>query len=167
MLSLSPDAKDAWTIFHNTIEAKLRPGGELSDVRDVASKTADNAVRIAALFHIFREHDGPICRDCFEGSRIAAWHLNESRRFFGELAQPTELRDAARLEAWLVDYCRRERKYVVPRRDVQRCGPNSVRAGGALDEATRILVELDRVRRVEEGQRIEIYVNPAIVGKLS
>jgi putative DNA primase/helicase len=50
MLSLSRDAKAAWVAFHDEIEVELRNGGELYDVRDVASKTADNAVRLAALF---------------------------------------------------------------------------------------------------------------------
>jgi putative DNA primase/helicase len=164
MLSLSPDAKVAWIAFHDAVEGKLRAGGELVDVRDVASKTADNAVRIAALFHIFNKHEGTICLECFEGSRTAAWHLNESRRFFGELALPTELRDAAKLNDWLVGYCQRERKYLVPRREVQRFGPNSLRNGTALNDAMKVLSDLDRARLVEDGLRVGIQVNPAIVG---
>ena len=111
MLTLTPDAKAAWVTFHDAIEGELRNGGELYDVRDVASKTADNAARLAALFQVF-EHDmvGAVELEAFEGaSRIAAWHLNESRRFFGELALPAELADAARLDSWLIEYCRRER----------------------------------------------------------
>jgi putative DNA primase/helicase len=53
LLSLSQDAKAAWVKFHDAIETDLRAGGELFVVRDVASKTADNAVRLAALFHVF------------------------------------------------------------------------------------------------------------------
>ena len=54
-MSLAPDAKAAWIAFHDTIERELASGGELFDVRDVASKSADNAARLAALFQIF-EH---------------------------------------------------------------------------------------------------------------
>jgi len=68
----------------------------------VASKTADNAIRLAALFQIFEGARGAVGLDCFEsGSRIAAWHLNESRRFLGELSLPVELANAARLDRWL------------------------------------------------------------------
>lgn len=43
---------------------------------------------------------GAIGADAFEGaSRITAWHLSEARRFFGELALPAELADAARLDS--------------------------------------------------------------------
>ena len=55
MLSLAPEAKAAWVEYHNAIESELASGGELYDVRDVASKSADNAARLAALFQIF-EH---------------------------------------------------------------------------------------------------------------
>ena len=53
MLPLTPDAKAAWIEYHDAIESELASGGELYDVRDVASKSADNAVRLAALFQIF------------------------------------------------------------------------------------------------------------------
>jgi putative DNA primase/helicase len=114
MLSLTPEAKAAWVQYHDAIESELASGGELYDVRDVASKTADNAIRLAALFQIFEGTGGAVGLDCFEsGSRIAAWHLNESRRFFGELALPVELANAARLDRWLIEYCKRERTHCV------------------------------------------------------
>ena len=53
MLTLSPDARSAWIAFHDAIESQLASGGELYDVRDVASKAADNAARLAALFHVW------------------------------------------------------------------------------------------------------------------
>jgi putative DNA primase/helicase len=111
MMTLAPEAKRAWVAFHDAIEGELASGGELYDVRDVASKSADNAARLSTLFQVF-EHEtgGAVGLDCFEGaSRIAAWHLHESRRFFGELALPAELADAARLDTWLIEDCRRKR----------------------------------------------------------
>jgi putative DNA primase/helicase len=165
VLSLTNQAKSAWVAFHDAIERELRIGGELYDVRDVASKTADNAARLAALFQIFeRGMRGSIGLECFEGaSRIAAWHLNEARRFFGELAPPVELANAARLDSWLIDYCLRVRTHIVPRREVQRCGPNGLRAKAALSEALRELVEVGHVRELNEARRKEILVNPALL----
>lgn len=99
MLTFTPAAKAAWIAFHDAIEAELKSGGELYDVRDVASKTADNAARLAALFHGFSHSiGGAVDVDSFDSaSRIAAWHLSEARRFFGELALPVELANAARI----------------------------------------------------------------------
>ncbi|MCF8211594.1 MAG: DUF3987 domain-containing protein [Rhodoferax sp.] len=60
MLTLSPDAKQAWVTFHDAIETELANGGDLYDLRDVGSKAADNVARLAALFHVFAGSIGPI-----------------------------------------------------------------------------------------------------------
>ncbi|MBF0256871.1 MAG: DUF3987 domain-containing protein, partial [Gammaproteobacteria bacterium] len=83
LLSLSSEARQAWVAFHDAIEAELADGGELRLIRDAASKAADNAARMACLFHLY-EHgpQGEIGPDSFsQAARIVAWHLNESRRF--------------------------------------------------------------------------------------
>ncbi len=90
MMMLSPAAKAAWVQFQDAIEAELCIGGELFDVRDIASKTADNATRLAALFQTIDGTADTVGPAAFEGaSQIAAWHLNESRRFFSGLTLPT------------------------------------------------------------------------------
>lgn len=164
LLSLAPDAKKAWIEYHDAIESELASGGELHDVRDVASKSADNATRLAALFQMF-EHgtDGPIWLEHFErASRIAAWHLSEARRFFGELALPSELADAARLNDWLVAHCQKERAHHIGKNYARQHGP--LRDGARLDAAIRELSELDRVRlEKDSGKRQTIYLNPALV----
>ena len=163
LMTLAPDTKTAWVEFHDAIESELACGGDLFDVRDVASKTADNAVRLAALFQMFEDGNADsVGLDAFTGaSRIAAWHLSEARRFFGELALPAELADAARLDSWLIGYCQRERTNEVPTREAQRLGP--VREGKRLDIALRELVDLERVRVARAQRRRTIKVNPALL----
>lgn len=163
MLSLTPDAKAAWVSYHDAVESELASGGELFDVRDVASKSADNAARLAALFQMFEGAGGAIGADAFEGaSRITAWHLHEARRFFGELALPAELADAARLDCWLIEHCMRERTHMVGKNHVRQHGP--LRDGARLDTAIRELAELDRLRLEKDGKRLTIHLNPALVG---
>lgn len=164
MLPLTPEAKAAWVGYHDAIEGELPSGGELYDVRDVASKSADNAARLAALFQQF-EHGmgGAIGADAFEGaSRITAWHLSEARRFFGELALPAELADAARLDRWLIEYCRQQRTHMVGKNHARQHGP--LRDGARLDAAIRELATLDRLRLEKDGKRLTIHLNPALVG---
>lgn len=164
VLKLSPDAKAAWITFHDAIEIELSAGRELYDVRDVASKTADNAARLAALFHTFRGNIGPVGLDDMEsGARIAAWHLHESRRFLGELAQPAAVANPARLESWLLDYCRREGTDTVPTRDVLRGGPGGLRDKAAFTEAVSELEELGRARLVQDGRKKLVQINPALL----
>ena len=54
VLPLSSDARRLWIAYHNETERELAPEGELATVRDVASKSPENACRIAAIFHIWR-----------------------------------------------------------------------------------------------------------------
>jgi len=164
VVGFTPEARRDWIAFHDAIEAELSDGGELRDVRDVASKAADNAARLAALFHAFAGDGGAIGTDAFAGAaRIVAWHLNEARRFFGELALPAELADAARLDAWLIGQCRRDGAQEVPRREAQRCGP--VRDADRLTAALRVLAEHDRAREGTDGKRRPIRVNPALLAE--
>ena len=164
MLTLAPDAKAAWVEFHNQIEAELSTGGELYDVRDVASKTADNAARLAALFHTFTGSIGPIDIDAMESAaRVTAWHLTEAKRFLGELAMPAELVNPARLESWMLDYCRREQTNAVPTREVQQFGPGGLRDKATYSQAIKELAELGRVRLVQDGRKRLIQINPALL----
>ena len=167
LLPFTPEAKAAWVEYHNTIERELARGGELYDVRDVASKSADNAARLAALFQMF-EHGigGAVGLECFEqASRIAAWHLNEARRFFGEFALPAELADAVRLDTWLIEYCRRERTPTVPIAKLQQCGPSGLRSKATIETAMMALNELGRARWERDGKRKLIAVNPALLNE--
>jgi putative DNA primase/helicase len=162
LLNLSPEAKAAWVEFHNTVETKLSSGGELYDVRDVASKAADNAARLAALFQIFEHGIGTVELESFESaSLIVAWHLNESRRFFGELALPVELANAVRLDTWLIEHCKRENVRMVGKNHVRRHGP--LRDKALLDAAIRELVELNRIQLAKEEKRLVIKINPALL----
>lgn len=166
LLPLSAEAKEAWVVFHNAIEAELVSGGELYDVRDVASKTADNAIRLAALFQLFEDIElGVINKRSIESaSRIVAWHLNEARRFFGELALPMEMGNAVRLDSWLISYCRKHGTTIIPRREVQRnVTPVHLRKNTMLDVALNELVEADRIVLISDGRCKEIHLNPALL----
>lgn len=162
MLAMTEDAKAAWVDFHDAIERRLASGGELYDVRDVASKSADNAARLAAQFRVFSSTTCNIqIADIESASRIAAWHLNESLRFFGELALPPELADAARLDTWVIAYCRKAQTVSVGKNYVRQHGP--LRDSKRLDAAIRELENLERLRLIKFGKRLIIHLNPALV----
>jgi len=92
--------------------------------------------------------------------------LNEARRFLGELAMPVELAHPLRLEAWMLDYCRRERTDQVPTREVQRCGPGGLRDKAAFTAALKELEELGRARTLQDGRKKMVQINPALLVSL-
>lgn len=167
MLSMTPEAKAAWIEFHDEIERELASGGDLHEVKDVASKSADNVARLATLFHVFSSTNSNNSSSNIQiaeiasAIRIVAWHLNESRRFFGELALPVEMLDAARLDTWLIEHCRQERTDFVRKNYVRQHGP--LRDAARLDAAIRELTELERLRLVKDVKPLTIHINPALM----
>lgn len=165
LVKLNDQAKAAWVVFHDAIEAELKVGGELHDVRDVASKIADNAARIAALIQIYTDdlNDGVGEESFVAASRIAAWHLHEAMRFFGEAGQPAEMANAGRLDKWILDYCKREGVSQVSTKKVQQFGPSGMRDRTSIESAVQQLNSLARARIVDEGRSRVIQVNPTLL----
>lgn len=167
ILDLSPAAKAAWVEFHDEVERELRPGGDLREACDVAAKAADNAARLAALFHIY-EHgpNGTIGTGHLQAAAsIVTWHLYEARRFFGEIALSPELSAAIKLDSWLLRYCRENRVTSVSTGVVQRKGPNVLRDKRVLEKAILELEEADRARLIQDGRQKRIEINPALLGE--
>ena len=168
MLTLSPDAKALWIAFHDQIEGLLGTGGELYDLRDIGSKAADNMVRMAALFHVFAGSIGPIDANCVESAvQLITWHLLEAKRFLGELAMPPELANPMRLEAWLLDWCKREGATGVTTKTVQQYGPSGLRDKAIIDATVSELAELGRARLVRVGKKKLIQIRPELLGAAS
>ncbi len=164
LLTLSPSAKAAWIRFHDEIETGLGKGGELQDVRDVASKIADNAVRLAAILHIFDAKTGPIGIEHFESaSIIAAWHMNEALRFFSEFSISEPMADAIRLDEWLVDYCRANQTDTVSTRLISQYAPSRLRDKLRRDNAIRELISHNRVALVQSEKKQSLLINPNLL----
>ena len=165
-LTLDAPAFAIWRAFHDDTERELRPGGDMAQVRDVASKAADNVARLAALFHLFANGPGGrIGADAVTAAaHIVGWHLYAARAFLDDVAAPAEAVNARRLDAWLIDRCRMSGSAEVSRHDILNGGPNPVRNRLALDAALADLVEAGRIRQTERGRKCLVVVNPALLG---
>ena len=84
-----------------------------------------------------------------------------STRFFGDLALPVDLSNTARLDAWLLDYCRSKGLAGVSTRTIQQYGPGDIRERVAIEAAVRELDDLGRARLIQQGRRKEVRINPA------
>jgi len=164
-LILTTKAKNVWTQFFNDTEQELRTGGELTNIKDVTSKAADNATRIAALFHVY-EHGitGAITEDHMKRAcHLMFWYLLESRRFFGEIALPKEIGNATLLDAWLIDYCKDNNVTRISTMLARQLCPNSLRSKAVYEETIKHLTELGRIRTVKEGKKKWLEINPKLL----
>jgi len=176
VMQLDQAAKRAWIDFHDAIERELGQFGEFSSVRDIASKTAENAVRIAGVFKLFDQGrvGRLIERGYLEaGTAVAAWHLNEARRLFLEIDAPAEILDARELSEWLTTKARElatrddepilDREGTISLRDISKFGPNRVRETVRRDDAIDLLSEANHLRRIDAGKQKRVQVNPKLL----
>ena len=163
VLDLDAEAKSLWVGFHDDVEQALAPGGTLADTQETAAKIAEQAARVAAQFHTYeRGPAGLISAATMAAAvRVVGWHLLCARKMFAEIALPTEIGDALKLDAWLRAEAQASFGIALPRRLAQQRGP--VRAGPRLDAALRELAQLDRVQVRKIGKRILIAVNPQLL----
>jgi hypothetical protein len=151
---LDPEAQACWIAFHDEVEEQL--GDDYSDVKDVASKAAENAARLACCYHAF-ETDGssPIPRMAMDRACAAMrWYLDEAVRFGQVSGLTEEVRDAELVEAFLVAQHKEvvrgkldANKVTVQR--VRNFGPGSLRGSinaKRIDAAIEVLVDHGRIR---------------------
>lgn len=99
-------AASLWRRTADDIEFEMRPSGAYAEFSDVASKTMENASRLAAIMHFFEGNTGDISEDVLKRAiEIAVWHLWEFHRLFIDGNEPAEEIDARKLLNYL------ERKY--------------------------------------------------------
>lgn len=165
MLMLDAQAKGRWVAFNDEVERKIAKGGKLYEVRDLASKAADNAARLAALFHVYeRATAGDIGENAMSSACvIVGWYLSEAARFLSEVALPDEVKDVVMLNDWLLDRCRQSAVSEVAKTDILKFGPRRLRKKASLEAALKELTELDRVRVVTRSNRLTVCLNPELL----
>jgi len=159
LVDLGNEAKSLWVKLHDDVEAELAPGREMEEARDVASKTADHAARLACMFHCFE--NGPrgaiAAEHMMAGAAIAAWHLYEARRFMREIAVPESINHAKKLNDWLVARAKQNGCTAISTTEIQKYGPGPLRKKAAMEPILEELVKMSRVRF--DGQTARIHPN--------
>ena len=159
MLGLNPAAYEVWRIFHNDVEKELAPDGEFCDVADVAAKVADNAARLAGIFHVFENKTGEVSEiNMKNGADLALWYLHEARRFFGAIALPPKIADAAKLEKWLIEHCRKNGGEPISTGSIAHDGPNSLRKKETFEAAIQVLCEHSRAQIKKQGNKTLVWI---------
>ncbi|OWK29244.1 YfjI family protein [Sphingomonas dokdonensis] len=152
-LAFDVNAQRIWEHFYDEVEEQLRGDEAYAGIRDVASKAADNAARLACCLHTFA---GDPATAIGRESMLAAcdlmtWYLDEAVSFARSADAAPEVADAQLLEEWLVREVTTRFKAgdspVVAVNEVRRKGPNRLREAKSkrLDDALELLQDHHRV----------------------
>jgi hypothetical protein len=150
-LDLSDEARAVWIAFHDRAETAMASEGALEGLRDVASKAAENAARIAGVLTIVEAPDAT----AIEAETMAAacelmtWYLNEALRLSGLHRQPQSLRNAIKLLEWM----KTKEKTEISIREVMQFGPKPVRTKAEAEAAIARLEDHYWLIRQGEGSR--------------
>ncbi len=150
VLGVSVDAKSAWVAFYDRIETEMARDGVLADLRDVASKAAENAARIAGVLTIVEDPDALAIKSksMAAGCELMLWYLTEALRLAGQHRQPEALRNAIKLLDWL----RSKDKSETSVREIMRFGPSPVRSKIKAEAALAKLEEHGWLEKHGEGR---------------
>ena len=137
VLQFGPESRETLRRFHNAIEERIGPGGELAPVKGVAAKSLEQACRLAAVFAFLDDPDArEIAIEQTEAAVVVAqYYLLETLRIRERAAVPPDILQADRLSCWL----RSQNVEKVSLREILWRGPNQTRDREAAIRALRIL----------------------------
>ena len=152
-LHLSDEAFKAWRSLHDSIEAHSGPGERFAQVKPWASKTAEQALRIAGVLTLVENpHAHTIEAATIErAAELALWHLNEAVRLAGTAELSPEVRDAEALLSW----CHQTGRQHLHSSDALRLGPSRIRDRQAFERAISELVKAGWADQVEGGMDLD------------
>jgi hypothetical protein len=149
-LRLAPEARALLVGFSDTIEAAQAPGGDLAHITGTASKSAEQAARIAGVLTLWRDLEAPRveARDMADAIELAQFYLSEASRLASAALVSTEIDRADALRKWLVESWAEAEVLV---RDVVQFGPNPLRETPKARAALGILEKHGWLTPLEAG----------------
>ena len=154
ILLLDPDARGVLTSFAREVEKAQGRGGPFEDARAFASKTAEQAARVAAVMTIYADPDAAqVSGDTMaQAIEVATFYANEAARLADAAIVPPEIFDAERMRLWLLGAW--SEPYISARSAAQR-GPFKV-----TDRARKALRKLEAYGWLIEANGAEVEGKP-------
>lgn len=162
-LELSSEAKALLRNYYQVTEKAQAPGGDLEQVKSFASKSPEQAARIAGVLTLWADLDAQIIQAdvMADAIELAQFYLFEAKRLVEAAAVSVEIDKAEVLRRWILDRWpqiaadqQRDPKTIVPR-DVVIMGPNSLREAKTIKQLMVILANHGWLVLLPRGENID------------
>lgn len=161
-LPLSGEAREMLAHYHDSVERSQALGGDMANLTGTASKSAEQAARLAGVLTLWRDLDAVevAAADMASAIELARYYLLEAARLAEVANVSADIDRAEQLRGWLLERWPEPEVLV---RDVVNRGPNALRdspkARAALMqlEAHGWLVQLDPGTVVRGSSRKEAW----------
>ena len=142
-VTLGPEATEARRQFHNAIETEMIAGGDLDDVRDLASKATTQTTKLAMILHL-AQHPIHLEQGVSEigpttwamAQKLGTWFLEEATRVQRLADEDPAIEDARRVLAWLASDDQRE---TITASEISQIGPRPRPSGDKAREILELL----------------------------
>ena len=149
-IPLSEEARKQFYDFSDSLEMQMGAGGELSHLKDFASKAPENAARIATVLALFENVSAPeISLDLMtRGIELMDWYLGEISR----LHEIGRTDPQIILAQTLLDWIRARDFEVISEREISRNGPRGTRRAKNLRPVLAVLCDHNWLISLGAGQ---------------
>ena len=163
ILNLSDDAHRVWVEYFNFVEAAQGKDGPYEYHTAAASKSAEQAARIAGVFTLLSEdHAVEVGLEAMQqGITIAQWFLDESLRLRGHLSISKNQHNTASLLDWLKALGTDDEKPLKVG-DLLKYGPRPIRDKKDRDSAVKLLTDLGWIQVRKWRNSKIILLHPSI-----
>ena len=162
-LRLSPQAKALLFEYYCATEKAQGPGRELEQVKSFASKSPEQACRIAAVLTLWADLTAPEVntQTMADAIDLAQFYLSEAKRLAEAASVSEDIDRANRLRVWLLeswpkvaDELQRDKTTIVPR-DVVTMGPNALRETATVKKLMALLADHGWLQLLEQGAVVD------------
>jgi len=149
-LRLSAEARELLVRYADSVERSQCLGGEMANLTSIASKSAEQAARIAGVLTLWRDLDVVeiSAADMANAIELARYYLLEALRLSQVANVSAEIDRAEQLRRWLLE---RWPEPEVLLRDVMNKGPNGLRESPKAKAAIAILEAHGWLGRLDSG----------------
>ena len=162
-LTLADGAMVLLRDYYNEVEEAQRSGRIYEDARSFASKSAEQAARLAGILAIYRDEGETLIgvEDVRGGIELAGYYLQEAKRLMDRAPTEAIYRDAQGLSDWLSKRSKEFMEFTPSQ--IQRKGPSSCRSRPQLNLVLEILERFGHIAKLDPGTefggavRVEAY----------
>ena len=154
LLKLSPVAREALITFADEVERQQLTGGTYESITGTASKSAEQAARIAGALTLWRNFQADVVdgSEMQNGIELAKYYLNEAKRLVEVAIVSRDLQAADNLLKWISE---RHGKNCFVFSDILQNGPNGIRDSKRLKKMFTILTEHGWLIKMPDGTEVD------------
>jgi hypothetical protein len=162
-LALSVSAKELLHQYYIATEQEQAPGGELEHVKSFASKSPEQAARIAGVLTLWGDLNAVEVPKSLMADAIALaqFYLTEAKRLVESAGISDEIDRAERLRRWILESWpqiardrNRDPHSIVPK-DIVDFGPNALRETATVKKLMLVLADHGWLHPLEKGSVID------------